>query len=69
MQRTSERITLAVKALPPKSTWKRTLILSLAFVMTFLAGSSAGYVYIANKQMNLNCNFQFVAPQPQRFGT
>jgi len=47
----------------------RYVLWPLAFIMTFLAGSSAGYVYIANKQMRVDCNFNLMASPQQRFGT
>ena len=47
----------------------RTLLLALCFLLTFLGGTSMGYWYIFNKTLQVNCNFNLLAPPLQRFGT
>lgn len=52
-----------------KTNRTRTLLLALAFLLTFLAGASTGYAFIFSKQLAVNCSFNFMPMQPQQFGT
>ena len=43
---------------------RRQYVLALAFLVTFLAGASVGYLYLINKQMRVECNFNLIVPNP-----